>query len=133
MSRFEAYANRLAAALRGRTAGTSAIDALEEWLRQETSGRSELDDLADRMLALNPQLKAAGQARPAEVIEEGARILAEEKGASSGDIGPRIAAAAAAVIVGAPGPHPVDADITAAMAFLRAGISALPYSGDPAP
>jgi AcrR family transcriptional regulator len=125
-SHFEAFTDRLGTALRERPDGQKTLDALEQWLRAETAGRSDLDDLHDRMLDLNPQLRALANARLAEVIEEGARILAEERGEAPDDFGPRIAAVAAAAVVGeAVCHHRQETDIDTAMAFLRAGISTL--------
>ncbi|MER5755305.1 helix-turn-helix domain-containing protein [Streptomyces sp. NPDC002088] len=121
-----AMADRLAAALRERRPGRLAVDALEEWVREELADPSELDDLSDRMFDLNPQLKAIANARFAEVVEEGARLLAEEQGGDPGDFGPRMAAAAAAAIVSELCHRPEAADIDAAMAFLRAGLATLP-------
>ncbi|MET9290862.1 TetR family transcriptional regulator [Streptomyces sp. NPDC003077] len=126
MAHFDACTARLATALREREPGRSTVDALEDWLRDEFARRDALDDLMDRMFDLNPQLKSACLARMADVLEEGARILAEEKGGTLGDFGPRMAAAAAAAVIYELGPRPTEADVDVAMAFLRAGVAALP-------
>ncbi|GGX58844.1 TetR/AcrR family transcriptional regulator [Streptomyces fructofermentans] len=130
LSRFDAFAERLGAALRDRATGPSILDSLEHWLRVEIARRSDLDDLEDRMLELNPQLRAVAGARLTEVIQDGARILAEERGSSPEAFGIRMAAAAAAAVVGEVCHHPREADIDAAMSFLRAGLATLP--ADPA-
>ena len=125
-SHFEEFADRLGSALRERPNGQTTLDALELWLRTETARRSDLDDLHDRMLDLDPQLRALANARFAEVIQEGARLFAEERGDSPDGFAPRMAAAAAAAAVGEVVCHrSQDADIDTAMAFLRAGLSAL--------
>lgn len=125
-SHFEAFADGLRRALRERPDGQTTLDALEHWLRAEATRRSDLDDLHDRMLDLNPQLRALVNASLAEVIQEGSRLLAEERGEAPDGFGPRMAAAAAAAAVGEVVCHQSqEADIATAMAFLRAGINAL--------
>ncbi|WP_225095982.1 TetR/AcrR family transcriptional regulator [Streptomyces sp. CoH27] len=124
-SHFDAFADRLGTALRERPDGQTTLDALEHWLRGEGAQRSDLDDLHDRMLDLNPQLRAIANARLTEVIQEGARIFAEERGAAPDDFGPRMAAAAAAAVIGEVCHRTQEADIGMAMAFLRAGVGTL--------
>lgn len=124
-SHFDALADRLSPALRERPDEQSTLDALEHWLRDEVTHRSDLDDLYDRMLDLNPQLRAVTNARLTEVIQEGALILAEERGDAPDDFGPRMAAAAAAAVVSEVCHRTQEADIDTAMAFLRAGVATL--------
>ncbi|MEV7319698.1 TetR family transcriptional regulator [Streptomyces sp. NPDC093970] len=126
-SRFDSFTDRLGTALRERAPGRSIVDSLERWLRAEAAGHGELDDLHERMLELNPQVKAVANTRLADVIQEGTRILAEERGDAPDDFGPRMAAAAAAAVVCEVLCHaPRERDIETAMAFLRAGLAALP-------
>ncbi|MGW2962360.1 TetR/AcrR family transcriptional regulator [Streptomyces sp. NPDC001220] len=126
-SRFDAFTDRLGTALRERAEGHTIVDSLERWLRTEAADHSELDDLYDRMLDLNPQVKAVANTRLTEVIQEGTRILAEERGDAPDDFGPRMAAAAAAAVVCEVMCHtPQERDIETAMSFLRAGLTALP-------
>lgn len=82
LSRPEAFADRLAAAMRERQEARGALDALEHWLREEVAHRGDLDDLTHRMLELNPQLRAVAGARLAEVVQDATRILAEEQGSA---------------------------------------------------
>ncbi|MEU6375104.1 TetR family transcriptional regulator [Streptomyces sp. NPDC046909] len=124
-SHFDAVADRLAAALLERPDGQTTLDALEVWLRKEIAQHSDLDHLHDRMLDLNPQLRAVTNARLTEVIQEGARIFAEERGDAPDDFGPRMAAAAAAAIISEVCLHAEDAHVDKAMAFLRAGVRTL--------
>jgi AcrR family transcriptional regulator len=126
LARFNAFADRLGTALRARPTGQSAIDALELWLRDEIDRRGELDVLYDRMLELNPQLKGICGARLAEVVQEGARLLAEELGRDPGDFAPRMVAAAVAAVVGEVVHQSEPGDIDTAMAFLRAGAATIP-------
>ncbi|MGW4981112.1 TetR/AcrR family transcriptional regulator [Streptomyces mirabilis] len=131
LSRPEAFADRLATAMRERQGGWGALDALEHWLREEIAHRGDLDDLTHRMLELNPQLRAVAGARLAEVVQDATRILAEEQGSVSGDFGPRIAGAAAAAVVGEVVHRREEADIEAAMTFLRAGLDTLTAAAQP--
>ncbi|MFD5540280.1 TetR/AcrR family transcriptional regulator [Streptomyces sp. NPDC127079] len=122
-SHLDAVADRLATALRERPAGRTTLDALELWLRGEVALHSDLDDLHDRMLDLNPQLRAVTNVRLTEVIQEGTRVFAEERGVAPDDFGPRMAAAAApggGAWVGAPAG---GADLDWALTFLRAGVA----------
>jgi len=129
-SHFDAKADRLATALREREEGWTTLDALEQWLRADIADSGDLDDLHDRMLDLNPQLRAVTNVRLTEVIQEGARILAEERGDAPDDFGPRMAAAAAAAVVSEVCHHAQEANIDRAIAFLRAGLATL--DGEPA-
>ncbi|MFJ3671499.1 TetR family transcriptional regulator [Streptomyces sp. NPDC090106] len=130
LEQFEATRERLAVALRQKDPGVPIVDALEVWLRDELAQRSDLDALSDRMLELNPQLKAVSNARFCDIVQEGADLLAEEQGSSPGSLGPRMAAAAAAAVINELcSAHPEEADIALAMAFLRAGTAVLPSKG----
>ncbi|KAA0927139.1 MULTISPECIES: TetR/AcrR family transcriptional regulator [Streptomyces] len=126
LAEFDAFTGRLDTALRERGPDVTILDATEHWLREEVAHRSDLDDLADRMLDLNPQLRAVAGVRMAEIIQDGARILAEEQGNAPDDFGPRMAAAAAAAVISEVCHRSSDADIDTAMAFLRAGLATLP-------
>ncbi|MEU9663783.1 TetR/AcrR family transcriptional regulator [Streptomyces chartreusis] len=124
-SHFDEFADRLSAALRQRPDGQTTLDALERWLRNEAAHRNDLDDLHNRMLDLNPPLRAIANARLAEVIEEGARIIANERGDRPDGIIPRMVASAAAAVISVVCPRAQEGDIDAAMAFLRAGVGTL--------
>jgi AcrR family transcriptional regulator len=125
MARFSDFADRLAAALNGRPDGQSTLDALDVWVRDEMARRGELDELYDRMLEENPQLKGICGARLAEVVAQGTQLLAEEQGWDPGDFGPRMLAAAAAAVVSELCHGSTPEDIDAAMTFLRAGAATL--------
>ncbi|AOW90783.1 MULTISPECIES: TetR/AcrR family transcriptional regulator [Streptomyces] len=126
LAHLDAVDRRLYAALDRRGPDQSSIDVLEQWLYSEREHHDdELSTLADTMLAVNPQLQGAQQARIAESVESGARHLAEESGAAPGDRDARMTAAAAAAVIGALDPRPARDDIAAAVAFLRAGMAAL--------
>src|SRR5579872_223505 len=125
LDRAEAMAHRLSAALGRREPGRRTLDAIESWLRDEIAHRNELDDLSEQMFNANPQLRAASNGRLGAAVREGARLFAAETGADPEGIGPRVAAATTAVVIGELFHHLEDADINAAMAFLRAGVAAL--------
>ncbi|MFE6821712.1 TetR/AcrR family transcriptional regulator [Streptomyces sp. NPDC057690] len=126
LARSAALADRLGAALRDRRPGWVTVDALEHWVRNELADRGDLDNLSERMFDLDPQLRAAANGRLAEVVQEGARLLAAEQGGSPDDFGPRMAAAAAAAVISELFHRAETADIDAAVAFLRAGLATLP-------
>ncbi|MFD3454849.1 TetR/AcrR family transcriptional regulator [Streptomyces sp. NPDC058691] len=129
---FDATVLHLTEVLRGRAAGESVMGALEGWLRKESACYDESDELEQRMFEANPELRAVRTARMAAAIEEGARIIAEDTGQAPDGIAPRLAAAAAAAVVTEIYQHPEGNDrdqaISAAMAFLTAGIEALTAS-----
>jgi AcrR family transcriptional regulator len=125
LDRSEAMAHRLTTALGRREPGRRTLDAIESWLREEFAHRSELDDLSERMFNANPQLRAASNGRLGAAVREGARLFAAETGGDPVSIGPRVAAATTAVVIGELFHHPEDADINAAMAFLRAAVATL--------
>ncbi|MGW0584607.1 TetR/AcrR family transcriptional regulator [Streptomyces sp. NPDC002920] len=125
LARSEAFAERLGTALRERRDGWLTMDALEQWLREEIANRSDLDDLSERMFELNPQIRAVSNGRLAEVVQEGARLFAEESGSAPEAFGPRMVATTAAAIISELCHDPGNADIDGAMAFLRAGAATL--------
>ncbi|WP_405812204.1 TetR/AcrR family transcriptional regulator [Streptomyces sp. NBC_01520] len=125
-SRFDEFANGLGEVLRDRPQGQTTLDALQHWLRDKVAERSDVDALYDRMLDLNPQIRAVTSASLAEAIQEGARILAEERGEAPDGFVPRMVAVAAAAVVSEVCHGMREEDIDTAMAFLRAGIDAIP-------
>ncbi|MDX3074229.1 TetR/AcrR family transcriptional regulator [Streptomyces sp. NPDC088354] len=129
---FDATVLHLTEVLRGRAAGESVMHALEGWLRKESACYDESDELEQRMFEVNPELRAVRTARMAAAIEEGARIIAEDTGQAPDGIAPRLAAAAAAAVVTEIFQHPEgsgrDQAISAAMAFLTAGIEGMTAS-----
>lgn len=121
--------DRLQAALCAPRDGTTTLGALERWLREElseTNSSDELDALWDRMLETNPALQAVAHARLAGAIQEGARIYAAESGRAPEAFAPRMVAASAAAAINEVFMHPSQENIATTMAFLEAGIAALP-------
>jgi len=121
---------RLTAAMDGRQEGEAVGDVIGRWLL----ARADPDDhqqrlLARRMFAANPELAALRAARLAQVLREGADIIAADSGSEAGAIGPRIAAAAASAVINEildtePGADR-EAAVAAAVRFIDAGIAAL--------
>lgn len=124
LTHFSAFADRLGTALRQREGET--LEAVERWLHAEIAHRTDLDELTYRMLEANPNLQAACTARLAGVIRVGTHAIAQERGEDPEGFVPRMVAVAAAVVINALGARPGEADIAAAMAFLRGGLSAIP-------
>jgi AcrR family transcriptional regulator len=131
MSRVSDAVASLTAAMRGRQPGETVADVLGRWLLGIQTGPEDLEQrtLAHRMFAANPQLAALRTARLADVLREGAAVIAADTGSDPGAIGPRLAAAAAAAMVTEildtePGADREKA-AAAAMRFLEAGIAAL--------
>ncbi|MDX2547748.1 TetR/AcrR family transcriptional regulator [Streptomyces sp. WI04-05B] len=126
---FDTAVQRLTARLGNRRPGESAVQALEGWLREEMADHGEVDALEMCMFEANPELRAVRTARMAGVIQEGARIIAEDLGQAPDGIGPRLAAAAGAAVLTEIFEHPKEADrdqvISTAMAFLTGGIEAM--------
>ncbi|GHA91881.1 TetR/AcrR family transcriptional regulator [Streptomyces termitum] len=129
-SRLEEFTGQLSRALAERDEGLSTLGALEAWLRQhlaESDETAELDMLWDRMIDRNPQLRAIANSRFTQVIQNGARIFAAERGADPDSFAPRmVAAASAAVVAEVCLNHPMQESIDSAIAFLVGGIAALP-------
>lgn len=142
LSRFTESADRLTEALRLRGPGESALDAVGAWLRAEFAQHDEIDLLAKRMLETNPELRALQTARMEAAVQEGVKAIALDTGRTVDDIGPRIAAAAAAAVIielaecsndsersdSSPGPHGSDeteGNIEIALTFLAAGLATL--------
>ncbi|MFE3270845.1 TetR/AcrR family transcriptional regulator [Streptomyces sp. NPDC059215] len=127
---------RLTDALKTRTAGTTTLDILGRWLREESSHHSDLDDLQRRMFQANPELQALRATRLADTIREGAVAVAGDTGLTPEAPGPRITAAAAmAIMTVLHDTHPEadrDETISVALSFLGAGIDTLHSSPKPA-
>lgn len=129
LSRFTESADRLTEALRQRGPGERALDVMGRWLRAESAHRDEFGPLARRMLETNPELRALQTARMAAAVHEGVKAIARDTGRPVDDIGPLIAAAAAAAIIIQLGEcssgETSEEHITTALTFLEAGLNTL--------
>ena len=104
MARFGQVADELTSALRGSGPGESVTAIMGRWLRTSDAGADggtelEVRELSRRMFAANPELNALRTVRMAAVIAESAVVIARATDAVPGDVGPRLAAAAAAAIL----------------------------------
>ncbi|MEU9736645.1 TetR/AcrR family transcriptional regulator [Streptomyces sp. NPDC048002] len=126
MAHFNEFVDQLADALHQRPQGQGIIDTLEQWLRQQAAHQGTFDELNNRMLHANPQLKGLCGGRLTEVIQDGARLLAEERGWEPDDFAPRILAATVASVIGELTHQSEPGDLDTAMAFVRAAAASLP-------
>jgi AcrR family transcriptional regulator len=105
MARFGQVADELTSALRGCGPGESVTAIMGRWLRTSSGGadgagtEQEVRELSRRMFAANPELSALRTLRMAAIIAESAVVIARATDAVAGDVGPRLAAAAAAAIL----------------------------------
>ncbi|MER5603592.1 TetR family transcriptional regulator [Streptomyces sp. NPDC002265] len=125
MAHFNAFIDELDQTLHTRPEGQGILDTVEQWLRRQMDERNESDRLHDRMLQANPQLKGLCGGRLAEVIQDGARLLAEEQGRRPDDFAPRILAATVASVIGELMHRSEPGDLETAMAFIRAAAATL--------
>ncbi|QKW09869.1 TetR/AcrR family transcriptional regulator [Streptomyces sp. NA04227] len=122
---FNAFVDRLTAALHARPMGQGIIDTLEQWLREQTAPQDEFDVLHDRMLQSNPQLKGLCRGRLTDAIQEGTRLLAEEQGRGPDDFAPRILASTVASVIAELRHRSGPGDLETAMTFIRAAAATL--------
>ncbi|WP_329437562.1 TetR/AcrR family transcriptional regulator [Streptomyces sp. NBC_01280] len=125
MAHFNAFVDQLAAALHARPSGQGILDTVEQWLREQTESPDKFDQLHDRMLQANPQLKGLCRGRLTDVVQDGARLLAEEQGWRPDDFAPRILAATAASVIGELTHRSEPGDLEIAMTFIRAAAATL--------
>ncbi|MFD9124140.1 TetR/AcrR family transcriptional regulator [Kitasatospora sp. NPDC059571] len=126
MEHFNAFVDQLAAALHARPAGQGILDTVEQRMREQAEAQGKFDEAYDRMLQSNPQLKGLCRSRLADVIQDGARLLAEEQGWRPDDLAPRILAATVASVIGELMHRSEPGDLETAMAFIRAAAATLP-------
>jgi AcrR family transcriptional regulator len=131
LSRFTAFAERVTEAIRHRAPDETVLDVVEQLLRAKDARveDEEIRELAQRMFAANPELRALRAARMASTIDEMAAAIAHDTRRSSGKVDTRLAAVAAAAMMieladTPPGPAHTEG-IEVALRFLRAGLDAL--------
>ncbi|MFE3718745.1 TetR/AcrR family transcriptional regulator [Streptomyces cyaneofuscatus] len=125
MAHFNAFVEQLAAALHARPAGQGILDTLEQWLREQGKSPGKFDELHDRMIQSNPQLKGLCRGRLTDVIQDGARLLAEEQGWHPDAFAPRILAATVASVITELTHRSEPEDLKTAMAFIRGAAATL--------
>ncbi|MGW2169300.1 TetR/AcrR family transcriptional regulator [Streptomyces sp. NPDC001705] len=125
MAHFNTFVDQLSAALRARPAGQGIIDTVEQWLRERADYRGKFDELHDRVLQANPQLKGLCRSRLTDAVQDGARLLAEEQGWRADAFAPRILAATVASVIGELTHQSEPGDLETAMTFIRAAAATL--------
>ncbi|MER6677442.1 TetR family transcriptional regulator [Streptomyces sp. NPDC000983] len=128
MAHFTEFVDHLADTLHTRPKGQGIIDTVERWLREQAGTQGKFDELHDRMMQANPQLKGLCGSRLTEVIQDGARLLAEERGWRADDFAPRILAATVASVIGELTHRSEPGDLDTAMTFIRAAAASLPQN-----
>ncbi|MER5401309.1 TetR family transcriptional regulator [Streptomyces sp. NPDC002599] len=125
MAHFNAFVDQLAGALHARPEGQGILDTVEQWMREQAQSQDKFDQVHDRMLQANPQLKGLCRGRLTEVIQDGARLLAEEQGWRPDDLAPRMLAATVASVIGELTHQSRPGDLEVAMTFIRAAAATL--------
>ncbi|GAD82248.1 TetR family transcriptional regulator [Nocardia asteroides NBRC 15531] len=126
MTHFTEYVDQFAGVLHARPAGQGILDTVEQWLRRKQAERDSVDELYNRMLQANPQLEGLCRGRLTDVIQDGARLLAEEQGWNPDDLAPRMLAATVASVIVELTHQPEPGNLELAMSFIRAAAATLP-------
>jgi AcrR family transcriptional regulator len=136
-SDFETVRGELAQALAERPDGKDALGTLRDFILSVSFEKGELDRQLHEMIERDETLRTHRRARMAQLQELLAGAMADDLGAASDDLRPQLAAASltAAFEVleqqdpGSPQPHTPEAlaaAIDPIIAFVRAGLAALP-------
>jgi AcrR family transcriptional regulator len=141
-SGFDAIHGPLAEALAGRPGGKDALGTLRDFILSVAGEKSELDQRLDHLISCDETLSSHRRARLSQMQELLAGAIADDLGTGADDLRPQVAAASltAAFEVleqqerNSPPPHTpeeIAAAIDPIIAFVRAGLEALPApSGD---
>src|SRR5690349_5293999 len=129
--------DELVRALTERPAGTDALAALRDFIVSAAHEKTELDHKLGHLIACDATLSSHKRARIAQLQEVLAAAIADDLGVGPDDLRPQVAAAsltAAFEVLGrqnrgvsaAPTPEEIAAAIDPIIAFVRAGLAALP-------
>jgi AcrR family transcriptional regulator len=127
----------LAAVLDNRPAGTDALAALREFILASADDQTELDYKLKELVAADPTLSSHKRARIAQFQEILTSAIADDLGVTSDDLRPQVAAASLTAafevlerqdraLSAAPTSEQIAAEIDPVIAFVRAGLQALP-------
>ena len=127
-------------ALAERPAGTDALAALRDFILASAHEKTELDHRLGEVIAADPTLASHKRARIAELQEVIAAAIADDLGVGPDDLRPQVAAASLTAafevlerqtrgVSAAPTPEQIAAAIDPIIAFVRAGLAALPGTG----
>jgi AcrR family transcriptional regulator len=136
-SRMEAMRDALVRALAERPAGTDALTALREFILSSEHEKTELDHRLGELIAKDATLSSHKRARIAHLQEVLAAAIADDLGVGADDLRPQVAAASLTAAFEvlerqdrAVSRTPTSVEIAAAidpvLAFVRAGLQALP-------
>jgi AcrR family transcriptional regulator len=127
----------LASALADRPAGTDALTALRDFILSAAQEKTELDHTLEQQIAADATLASHKRARIAQVQEDLAGAIADDLGVGPDDFRPQVAAASLTAafevlerqgraLTAAPTSAEIAAAIDPVIAFVRAGLQALP-------
>jgi AcrR family transcriptional regulator len=136
-STMQTMRDALARALVERPAGTDALTALREFILSVGHQKTELDHKLGCVIADDPTLASHKRARMAELQEVLAAAIADDLGVGSDDFRPQVAAASLTAafevlerqgrdVATVPTNDEIAAAIDPVIAFVRAGLGALP-------
>ena len=141
-SSLQATREALARALAERPAGQDAFDALREFILSSEHEKTELDLKLEQVIAGDETLRSHKRARMAQLQELLAAAIADDLEAPPDDLRANLAAASLTAAfevlerreraTAVPTKAEIVAAIDPIIAFVRAGLQALPAPGDPA-
>jgi AcrR family transcriptional regulator len=138
-TRMQAMCDSLVQALADRPDGTDALTALREFILSSEHEKTELDHRLGHVIAADPTLSSHKRARIAQLQEVLAAAIADDLGVGPDDLRPQVAAASLTAafevlerqdrgLSQAPTAAQVAAAIDPVVAFVRAGLEALPHA-----
>jgi len=133
----QAMRDALARALAERRAGTDALTTLRDFILSSAHEKSELEHKLGHVIACDATLSSHKRARIADLRELLAAAIADDLGVAADDFRPQVAAASLTAafevlerqdrdLTTAPTPDEIAAAIDPIIAFVRAGLQALP-------
>jgi AcrR family transcriptional regulator len=136
-STLQTMRDALAQALAERPAGTDALTALRDFIVSSTHKKTEFDHKLAQVIAAVPTLSSHKRARIAELQEVLASAIADDLGVGPDDLRPQVAAASLTAafevlerqdrgLSTVPTNEEIAAAIDPVIAFVRAGLQALP-------
>jgi AcrR family transcriptional regulator len=136
-STMQTMRDALAQALAERPAGMDALTALREFILSSAHQKTELDYKLGQVIAADPTLSSHKRARIAQLQEVLAAAIADDLGVGPDDLRPQVAAASLTAafevlerqdrgLSKAPTSAEIAAAIDPVIAFVRAGLEALP-------
>jgi AcrR family transcriptional regulator len=139
-STVETMCDSLGQALAERPAGTDALTALRDFILSATHEKTELDHKLGEVIAADATLSSHKRARISNLQEVLAAAIADDLGVGPEDLRPQVAAASLTAafevlerqdraLTTTPTPEEIAAAIDPIIAFVRAGLQAIPGTG----